>query len=224
MNLELFRERANLHSALADPHRLAIADQLTLSDRAPSELAATLDIESNLLAHHLTTLENVGLIERLTSQGDRRRRYIRLVPGALDIIKPLDRISARRIVFVCTENAARSQLAQGIWNQTHPLKAVSGGTNPAAQLHAGTIKAAARRGINLKDAKPAPIPELDPRDLIVTVCDRAHEDLPAGPCRHLHWSLADPATTKDPHAYDTAAETLAARIETLIPCVERSRT
>src|ERR1700730_7317217 len=48
--------RAQLHAALGDPHRLAIVDELALSDRAPSELAAMLGIDSNLLAHHLGVL------------------------------------------------------------------------------------------------------------------------------------------------------------------------
>lgn len=217
MEVERFRERARLHAALADPHRLAIAEQLSLSDCAPSELSATLEIESNLLAHHLAALESVGLIERLTSQGDRRRRYIRLRPEGRGMLQRSSRIDARRVVFVCTENAARSQLAEGIWNQTQQLEAVSGGTKPATALHPGTIRAAHRLGIDLTGAEPKPIPELGPYDLIVTVCDRAHEDLPSGGCRLLHWSLPDPAASSEPDACDTAAKDLAARINALIP-------
>ncbi|MGA9276742.1 ArsR/SmtB family transcription factor, partial [Ilumatobacter sp.] len=70
--------RARIHAALADPSRLAIVDELTVSDRAPSELAARLSIPGNLLAHHLHVLSGVGLIERFGSSGDRRRRYVRL--------------------------------------------------------------------------------------------------------------------------------------------------
>ncbi|MBO0694383.1 MAG: helix-turn-helix domain-containing protein [Acidimicrobiaceae bacterium] len=220
MNLELFTQRAKVHAALGDPLRLAIADQLTLCDRAPSELAATLEIESNLLAHHLAALESVGLIERLTSQGDRRRRYIRLRPEGHRILQRSDPIAVRRIVFICTENAARSQLAEGIWKQSHPLQAISGGTRPTDRLHPGTVQAAARRGIDLTHAVPSPIPDLEPDDLIVTVCDRAHEELPPGPGRLLHWSLPDPAASTEPDAYDAAADSLAARIDALLPSIE----
>jgi len=220
MNVESFRRRAKVHAALADPYRLAIADRLTLCECAPSELAATLDIESNLLAHHLAALESVGLIERLVSQGDRRRRYIRLLPEGHRILQHATPIAARRVVFICTENAARSQLAEGIWKQSHPLQAVSAGTKPGRRIHAGAIRAAARRGIDLSHAEPRAIPELDPDDLIVTVCDRAHEDLPRGPGQLVHWSVPDPATSSDPDAYDLAAETLAARIGALLPNIE----
>lgn len=220
MEIECFREQARLHGALADPHRLAIADQLLLSDWAPSELATTLGIESNLLAHHLTAMESVGLIERVVSQGDRRRRYIRLLPEARRILQPSEHVTVRRIVFICTENAARSQLAEAIWNQCHPVQAVSAGTRPAGRIHTGTIRAAARRGIDLSHAHPKPIPHLNPDDLIVTVCDRAHEDLAPGVGHLLHWSLPDPATSPEPDAYDTAADNLAARIDTLIPSTQ----
>ena len=57
--------RATIHAALADPHRLAIVDELALSDRSPSELRTRLQIGSNLLAHHLDTLAGAGLVERL---------------------------------------------------------------------------------------------------------------------------------------------------------------
>jgi protein-tyrosine-phosphatase/DNA-binding HxlR family transcriptional regulator len=213
MSLERLRHRAEAHAALADIHRLAIVDELALADRTPSELAAALGIESNLLAHHLATLEAAGLIERIVSQGDRRRRYIRLLPVAQLVIEQDIRILAKRIVFVCTENAARSQLAEGIWNQNRPIKAISAGTRPASRLHPGTIRAAARRGINLKGAHPRPLPPLGPLDLVITVCDRAHETLDPGQnVSQLHWSILDPATAGTPRAYDNSIDALEARI------------
>jgi ArsR family transcriptional regulator, arsenate/arsenite/antimonite-responsive transcriptional repressor / arsenate reductase (thioredoxin) len=213
MDLERLRQRADAHAALADIHRLAIVDELTLADRTPSELAATLGIESNLLAHHLATLEGAGLIERIVSQGDRRRRYIHLLPTCQPVIDQDIRIVAERIVFVCTENAARSQLAESIWNQTRPIKAISAGTRPASRLHPGTIRAAARRGINLKGARPSPLPQLGPHDLVITVCDRAHETLSSGPhVTQLHWSILDPATATTADAYEDSIDALLARI------------
>ena len=72
--------RAAIHTALADPHRLEIVDELAISDRSPTELGRSLAIGSNLLAHHLGVLEEAGLIERHASDGDARRRYVRLSP------------------------------------------------------------------------------------------------------------------------------------------------
>jgi DNA-binding MarR family transcriptional regulator len=54
-----------------------------MSDRSPSELGGTLNIGSNLLAHHRQVLEEAGLVERLSSAGNARRKYLRLLPEAL---------------------------------------------------------------------------------------------------------------------------------------------
>jgi DNA-binding transcriptional ArsR family regulator len=107
-------------------------DELALSDRSPSELRTQLQIGSNLLAHHLDTLEGAGLVERLGSSGDRRRKYLRLVPDGLAAIwSPVEIVSARRLLFVCTANSARSQLAAALWNDRHEVPAESAGTKPA---------------------------------------------------------------------------------------------
>ena len=76
--------RAAVHAALADQARLLITDTLAEGDASPSELGALLAMPSNLLAHHLHVLEQAGIITRRRSEGDRRRSYLRLVPGALD--------------------------------------------------------------------------------------------------------------------------------------------
>ena len=91
--------------------RLAIADELTESDRSPVELRRRLGLESNLLAHHLDVLERVGLIERKPSSGDGRRRYVRLVRASLDGLAPGHPARTGSALFVCTANSARSQLA-----------------------------------------------------------------------------------------------------------------
>ena len=76
--------RAAVHAALADPARLLITDTLAFGDVSPSDLADMLAMPSNLLAHHLHVLEQAGLLTRRRSEGDRRRSYVQLVPGALD--------------------------------------------------------------------------------------------------------------------------------------------
>ena len=78
--------RAAVHAALADPARLQIIDTLGAGDTSPSELAAMLAMGSNLLAHHLHVLDQAGLITRRRSDGDRRRTYLQLIPGALETL------------------------------------------------------------------------------------------------------------------------------------------
>ncbi|MBC8094125.1 MAG: winged helix-turn-helix transcriptional regulator, partial [Pseudonocardia sp.] len=99
--------RAAVHSALGDPGRLAIVDALTLGDVSPSALQEALGMASNLLAHHVKVLERAGVVRRVRSEGDRRRSYLSVVPDALTGLNPAASIAAARVVFVCTENAAR---------------------------------------------------------------------------------------------------------------------
>ena len=72
-----------MHAALGDPTRLAVVDALVAGDRSPHELAETLGLPSNLLAHHLRVLQDAGVVARPRSEADRRRTYVRVVPAAL---------------------------------------------------------------------------------------------------------------------------------------------
>src|SRR3546814_5041194 len=85
---------------------------------------------SNLLAHHLKVLEGAGLIVRTRSEGDRRRSYVRMVPEATRGLDPQAAVAASRVVFVCTANSARSQLAEHLWRARSAVPAASAGTAP----------------------------------------------------------------------------------------------
>jgi protein-tyrosine-phosphatase len=215
--------RTAVHAALADPHRLQIVDELAMSDRAPSELADSLAMGSNLLAHHLDVLEKTGLIERLASAGDGRRRYVRLVPDAVAAIaEPVASLVARRVLFVCTANSARSQLAAVVWNARSEVPASSAGTRPAGVVRPEAIQAAARADLDLRLARTRSLDEVtDMPDLLVTVCDIAREELPALPrnARLLHWSIPDPAKDPSSGAFDRALQEIAGRVGTLAPHV-----
>jgi ArsR family transcriptional regulator, arsenate/arsenite/antimonite-responsive transcriptional repressor / arsenate reductase (thioredoxin) len=193
--------RAAVHAALGDPMRLAIVEDLMLSDRSPAELADRFDIPSNLLAHHIHVLASAGLLTRTASFGDRRRRYLRLLPDALVSLLPHSALRVRRVVFVCTANSARSQFARAVWATTRSdVPATSGGTRPAVQVHPGAVGAAQRAGIHLQDVAPQAIPTLTSGDLVVTVCDRAHEEMAGRPGQAtglLHWSVPDPVEDGD---------------------------
>lgn len=219
---ELIR-RAAVHAALADPHRLRIADLLVSSDLTPSELAADLAIGSNLLAHHLRILEDAGVVERLRSEGDARRRYLRLVPGSIARSSvPGAMFPAERVLFVCTGNSARSQLAAALWNAASDVPAESAGTHPAAAVDPLAIRAGRRAGVDLARARPRAIDEVDGTpDLIVTVCDRAHEELGtlARAGTILHWWIPDPREVGTPNAFSDSVTQLRARIATLSPRV-----
>jgi protein-tyrosine-phosphatase/DNA-binding HxlR family transcriptional regulator len=219
MNTERASEvarRAALHAALSDPARLRIVDALSLGDAAPSELAAVLGMPSNLLAHHLRVLDAEGLITRTRSEGDKRRSYLRLVRAVLDGLAAPPLPSPARVLFVCTANSARSHLAAALWRRASPVPAVSAGTAPAARIDPGAIAAAERHGLPLRRLRPRSFGDVhDEADLVVTVCDRAHEQL--GPRADLHWSIADPAALATAAAFDRAYAELAVRVADLAP-------
>jgi protein-tyrosine-phosphatase len=214
-NLELER-RAIMHAALADPARLQITDTLLTGDASPSELAAMLAMPSNLLAHHLGVLEQAGLITRRRSDGDRRRTYLQLIPGTLDSLAPPPARAALRVLFVCTANSARSHLAAALWRQASTVPAASAGTHPAEAIDPGAIAAARRHHLPMRRLRPRHIGDVrEASDLVVTVCDLAHEELAEAGV--VHWSIPDPVPAGDPASFDAALTRLADRVERLVP-------
>jgi protein-tyrosine-phosphatase/DNA-binding transcriptional ArsR family regulator len=208
--------RAARHAALGDPVRLAMVDELSVADRAPVELRRRLGLESNLLAHHLDVLERVGLIERSRSSGDGRRRDVHLVRPALDGLAPGRTVEPTRALFVCRANSARSQLAAALWHRATGDVGTSAGTHPADRVHPGAVAAAHRAGLDLTNATPLDLADVDPLPpLVVTVCDRAHEEL-APSDQWLHWSIPDPVPEGNRRAFDRTVAELHDRIDALV--------
>jgi ArsR family transcriptional regulator, arsenate/arsenite/antimonite-responsive transcriptional repressor / arsenate reductase (thioredoxin) len=205
-----------MHAALADPARLQITDVLAEGDASPSELAAMVLMPSNLLAHHLRVLEETGLVTRHRSEGDKRRTYLRLVPGALDVLVRSPVRAATRVLFVCTANSARSHLAAALWRQASAVPAASAGTHPAESIDPGAIDAAQRHGLPLPRLRPRHISDVHrDGDFVITVCDLAREEL--GGLAAVHWSVRDPVRGSDPADFDAALAELAAWVGRLAP-------
>lgn len=210
--------RARVHAALGDPGRLAIVDALGYGDASPGELSRALEMPSNLVAHHVKVLEAAGLVVRTRSEGDRRRTYLRLAPEALAGQAGPASLAVPRVVFVCTRNSARSQLAAALWATRSAVPAASAGTRPAPRVHPRAVRVAHRHGLALAGV-PTHVDDLaDPDDLTIAVCDNAHEQLPDDP-RRLHWSIPDPATAGTDTAFETVYTDLAGRIDRLVPFV-----
>ncbi|WP_411374183.1 ArsR family transcriptional regulator [Arthrobacter sp. MPF02] len=211
-----FRQRVAMHSALADAARLRIVDLLALGDLSPSELQSELGVASNLLSHHLRTLEEAGIVVRQRSEADRRRSYIHLVRGGLDHLMPGMEHRARRVLFVCTRNSARSQLAAALWRQASAVPSESAGTHPADRIAGGALAVAARRGLPLPEVAPQRLDQVQAEgDFVVTVCDNAHEEIPG--LHAVHWSIPDPVRVGTPAAFEDAYELLAHRVADLAP-------
>jgi ArsR family transcriptional regulator, arsenate/arsenite/antimonite-responsive transcriptional repressor / arsenate reductase (thioredoxin) len=201
--------RAAMHAALGEPLRLAIVEDLVRSDRSPGEVASRFGLATNLVAHHLDVLAAAGLIERFTSSGDKRRRYVRLsLAAASDVLGPLRAARAEpaaRVLFVCSANSARSQLAAALWRARTGGEADSAGTEPADAVHPGAVAAAQRAGLDLSGARPRLLDAGESADVVITVCDRAHEELAPGP-DWWHWSTPDPVAAPEPGEAGRAVE------------------
>ncbi|WP_123026074.1 arsenate reductase/protein-tyrosine-phosphatase family protein [Mycolicibacterium stellerae] len=212
--------RAAIHAALGDPGRLAIVDRLLLDDASPSELQVLLSMPSNLLAHHVRVLEAADVVRRSRSEGDRRRTYLSLNAEALETLVPRAAGRAQRVVFVCTENSARSQLAVAVWNRHESLPAASAGIHPAAEVHPGAIAAARRHQLPVPARRPQHIDDvLASGDLLIAVCDNAHEELPRDMAR-IHWSIPDPSRSSTAEAFDRTVDVLTARIDRLVRSIQ----
>jgi arsenate reductase len=102
------------------------------------------------------------------------------------------------VLFLCTGNSCRSQIAEAIVNARHPdWRAFSAGTRPAGYIHPMAIRALAEIGIT-HSGQSKNIDELPTKDfdLVVTVCDSAAEECPVWPGKagkRVHRSFVDPA-------------------------------
>lgn len=203
-----FDRRATRHAALGDPVRLTIIDFLIASDRTVNEVREFLEISSSLLAHHLDVLENVDLITRTNSSADARKRFVALrhenLPQQKSSMIPDD------VLFVCTENVARSQLATAVWRKLTGRQAQSAGTRPGSAIHPLVLEVGRQRGLRIPNVRPRVIPS-DNTASIITVCDSAFEELGRS-VRKLHWSIPDPVAIGTKRAFNVALDELESRI------------
>lgn len=209
-------DRARRHAALGEPHRLRIVDVLQQSDQTPTQLQELTGLSSNLVAFHLDVLEEAGLVLRRPSQGDGRRRYVRLRWEALDDLGARVPPPDGPVLFVCTRNAARSQLAAALWRARTGREATSAGATPAAAPDRLAVEVARARGLDTSAWSSHGYDEVatDPT-LVVSVCDRAREAGVPWTAPHLHWSVPDPAGGPRA-AYEQAYEEIEARVDRLV--------
>jgi arsenate reductase len=107
-------------------------------------------------------------------------------------------MSKKKILFLCTGNSCRSQLAEAIMNDRYSdtWQAYSAGTYPTGYVHIKAIEVLEEIGIH-HQGRSKSVDELReiPFDLVITVCDSAAEECPLwlGPGKRLHHSFPDPA-------------------------------
>jgi arsenate reductase len=131
-----------------------------------------------------------------------------------------------RVLFLCTHNSARSQLAEALLNERGRgrFEAGSAGTSPTTRVNPYAVQELKRRGIDWQRSRPKALEEVaDERwDIAITVCDNARETCPILPGHvSAHWGVFDPAAVSGDDAakqaaFQQAADILAERIERLL--------
>lgn len=119
----------------------------------------------------------------------------------------------KKILFICTHNAGRSQIAEGYLNARYndSYQAFSAGSEPASQVNPLVIRAMQEIGIDISDAKPKLIDEFDGvgMDILVTLCD-------SGTCPLFPWATETiHQTFPDPKAIAGTDEEILAGIRTI---------
>ena len=107
-------------------------------------------------------------------------------------------MTKQRILFLCTHNSARSQMAEGLLRALagDRFAAYSAGTE-ATQVRPLAVRAMAELGIDISAQQSKTLRRYlgEPFDAVITVCDQANESCPifTGAPARLHWSFPDPA-------------------------------
>jgi protein-tyrosine-phosphatase len=161
--------------------------------------------------------------ELLQVSGASLHPALRLVPAPPTAIRVGDRSRRRRrVLFLCTGNSARSQIAEALLVQLSDgaVDAASAGSNPKP-LHPNAVRAMQSRGIDISGNRTKHLAELASQrfDIVVTLCDRVREVCPEFPFHpnRVHWSVPDPALAgpNDRVTYP-AFEQVAAELETRV--------
>jgi protein-tyrosine-phosphatase/DNA-binding transcriptional ArsR family regulator len=237
------------------PVRWQLLAELARSDRQVRELSALVGQRQSLTSYHLGQLRAAGLVTMRRSSADGRDTYcslnlalyrerlaeagaalhpgLRLVPAALTPPaggpgRPAQ--SPVRVLFLCTGNSARSQLAEAILARLGGprIEAASAGSHPK-ELHPDAVRVMRERGIDISGARTKHLSEFAEQrfDYVISLCDRVREVCPdfPGPPAMVHWSIPDPAAEaaagQDGYlAFVRTADELNTRIQFLLYAIE----
>jgi ArsR family transcriptional regulator, arsenate/arsenite/antimonite-responsive transcriptional repressor / arsenate reductase (thioredoxin) len=203
---------------VADPLRWRLLRELVRSDRAVWELTRLVGEPQSLVSYHLGRLRAGGLVVMRRSSADGRASYytldlascqaqlqaaggalhpgLWLVPASHCVVRR--RGAKPRVLFLCTGNSARSQIAEALLTHMSAgvIRAASAGSNPKP-LHPYAVRVMKRHGIDISGNRTKHFDEfVDQRfDLVITLCDRVREVCPefASHTELVHWSVPDPA-------------------------------
>jgi ArsR family transcriptional regulator, arsenate/arsenite/antimonite-responsive transcriptional repressor / arsenate reductase (thioredoxin) len=206
----------------AHPVRWRLLRELTRSDRQVRELTSLTGHPQSLVSYHLGRLRAARLVSARRSSADGRDAYytvdlarcgelLAAAGGALHPAlgpagpPPVAAGAAVRVLFLCTGNGARSQLAEALAQRRSGglVQAFSAGSHPRS-LHPNTVRVMAEHGIDVRGraAKHLSVFTAERFGYVITLCDRVREVCPEFPGHPqlIHWSIADPAGEADARA------------------------
>jgi protein-tyrosine-phosphatase len=202
---------------LAHDLRWQIVQRLARSDYRGLELVHQLKQPQNLISYHLRMLATHQLVSERRSTADGRDIYYslnldllreRYAAAAITLHPALGGFASPkletprlhtplRVLFLCTENSARSQMAEGLLRHLagDTLEVVSAGSQPST-VHPYAVQVLAQMGIDISRQRSKHLDAFRDQafDAVITVCDRMRECCPTFPEERepIHWSLPDP--------------------------------
>jgi ArsR family transcriptional regulator, arsenate/arsenite/antimonite-responsive transcriptional repressor / arsenate reductase (thioredoxin) len=238
------------------PVRWRLLNDLANSDRRVGELCARLELPQNLVSYHLGRLRAEGMVSRRRSAADGRDSYyvlelercgellsgagsalhpgLRLAPTSPDWTGLAARRHRARVLFLCTGNSARSQIAEALTEHLGGgvIEAQSAGSHPKP-LHPNAVRALRERGIDIAGRRSKHLDEFSSRrfDYVVSLCDRVREVCPEFPGHPdlIHWSIPDPGRepggdSQTYPAFERIVEELSRRIAFLLELINTQAT
>jgi protein-tyrosine-phosphatase/DNA-binding transcriptional ArsR family regulator len=225
------------------PLRWRLLSELAHSDRRVGELCELAGRRQSLVSYHLRRLRDGGLVSMRRSAADGRDTYYaldlarcgELLTGAGAALHPglapgpAAGPARARVLFLCTGNSARSQIAEALCEELSggAVSAASAGSRPKP-LHPNAARVLRERGIDIGGRRSKHLDELADRtfDYVISLCDRVREvcpDFPGAP-ELIHWSIPDPARAPGGDAatlpaFERTAAELESRVSFLIQAI-----
>jgi protein-tyrosine-phosphatase/DNA-binding transcriptional ArsR family regulator len=234
----------------AHPVRWRILVELAQGDRKAGELTARLGLPQSLCSYHLGRLRDAGLVFTRRSTADARTTYyaahltsygsqLAAAGAALHPALGLESDESGgaslgrrrvRVLFLCTGNSARSQMAEAFAVQLGrgTVHAFSAGSRPKP-VHPNAVRVMREHGLDLTGHSSKHLRRFAGRrfDYVVTLCDRVREVCPEFPGNPLvvHWSIPDPGAIAGDddetiEAFQSTAAELEQRIRLFLHLVE----
>jgi ArsR family transcriptional regulator, arsenate/arsenite/antimonite-responsive transcriptional repressor / arsenate reductase (thioredoxin) len=227
-------------SLAGHPLRWQLLSELAHSDRRVGELCERVGERQSLVSYHLRQLREGGLVSARRSAADGRDSYyllelarcrellasagVALHPGLAPA--PAERTPrAADVLFLCTGNSARSQMAEALCERLSAgaVRAASAGSHPKP-LHPLAVRVMHERGLDISAGRPKHLGAFAARrfDYVITLCDRVREicpEFPGGPDA-IHWSVQDPARAGALDAFERCADELQTRIGFLLEAIK----